>query len=127
MIRHHKKFKENKLIICVDFDGTLCEHAFPDIGEPKKEIINSLIELRKLGNKLILWTCRENNHLEQAKEWCGKQGLEFDAVNHGLECEFTHLGPGRKPYAHLYLDDKAIHPETFMDLVKTINKTLGGT
>ena len=29
-------------IIAVDFDGTLCENKFPEIGEPNKPIIDYL-------------------------------------------------------------------------------------
>lgn len=29
-------------IIAVDFDGTLCENNWPEIGEPKKEVITYL-------------------------------------------------------------------------------------
>lgn len=48
---------DNK-IIAVDFDGTLCENQWPEIGEPKKEVITYLKERQTAGDKLILWTCR---------------------------------------------------------------------
>ncbi len=28
------------MIICCDFDGTLCEHSFPLIGKPNMELIH---------------------------------------------------------------------------------------
>lgn len=46
----------NSKIIAVDFDGTLCENKWPEIGEPKKGVIEYLKERRKNGAKLILWT-----------------------------------------------------------------------
>ena len=48
---------ENK-IIAVDFDGTLCENRYPEIGKPNEKVINYLIKRQKEGDKLILWTCR---------------------------------------------------------------------
>lgn len=45
-------------IIAVDFDGTLCENNWPEIGEPKKEVITYLKGRQAAGDKLILWTCR---------------------------------------------------------------------
>jgi hypothetical protein len=39
-----------KLVLAVDFDGTLCEYAFPHIGEQKnshKELLELLIEFKK--------------------------------------------------------------------------------
>ena len=45
------------MIYAFDFDGTLCENAWPDIGEPKQDIINKAIFLREQGHELILWSC----------------------------------------------------------------------
>lgn len=42
----------------VDFDGTLCENAYPEIGAPNLPLIDKLISCRRLGAKIILWTCR---------------------------------------------------------------------
>ena len=55
---------KKKLTIAVDFDGTLCNYAFPQIGEQSdehKELISLLKGLRVAGHKLILYTCRGNN------------------------------------------------------------------
>ena len=41
-------------IIAVDFDGTLCENKWPEIGEPNKELIAYLKEQKEAGVKLIL-------------------------------------------------------------------------
>lgn len=45
-------------IIAVDFDGTLCENKWPEIGEPKCAMISKLKKEQLAGAKLILWTCR---------------------------------------------------------------------
>jgi hypothetical protein len=37
----------NKQIIAVDFDGTLCENKWPEIGEPNTELIGYLIMMQK--------------------------------------------------------------------------------
>ena len=43
-------------IIAVDFDGTLCENKWPEIGEPNTELIGYLIMMQKtVGAKIILW------------------------------------------------------------------------
>lgn len=47
----------------VDFDGTLCENAYPEIGAPNLSLIDKLISRRRLGAKVILWTCREGELL----------------------------------------------------------------
>ena len=69
----------------VDFDGTLCENAYPEIGAPNLPLIDKLISRRHLGAKVILWTCREGELLTRAVEFCRCYGLEFDAVNDNTE------------------------------------------
>lgn len=51
----------------VDFDGTLCENAYPEIGAPNLPLIDKLISRRRLGAKVILWTCREGELLTRVK------------------------------------------------------------
>lgn len=51
----------------VDFDGTLCENAYPEIGAPNLPLIDKLISRRRLGAKIILWTCREGEMLTRVK------------------------------------------------------------
>lgn len=98
----------NYLIYAVDFDGTLCNSVYPMIGEPNLKLINDLIQERKKGNKVVLWTCREHLHLEQAVAWCKQFGLEFDGVNENLpELIALYGNDCRKIGADIYLDDKA--------------------
>lgn len=97
-------------IYAVDFDGTLCRAAFPGIGEPNTVLISHLIKRRKQGDKLILWTCRIGERLQEAVEWCRGHGLEFDAVNGNLpETIEKWGGESRKIYADVYLDDQAVN------------------
>ena len=45
-----------KLTIAVDFDGTLCEYAFPEIGQQTEDqmtLVRHLIHMREDGHKLI--------------------------------------------------------------------------
>lgn len=95
-------------IIAVDFDGTLCQNAWPGIGAPNLELIEYL-KLEKLkGSSLILWTCRADEELKEAVEFCAKYGLEFDAVNENLPEIVELFGRDtRKIFANLYIDDRA--------------------
>ena len=96
-------------IVAVDFDGTLCENAFPNIGAPKKDVIATIKEYHKLGWKIILWTCRNKEHLTKAVAWCKLHGLEFDAVNTNLpEVQEMFGGDTRKIFADVYIDDKNV-------------------
>lgn len=101
-----------RLIIAVDFDGTLCEMKFPDIGEANVPLVNALRELKKKGHTLILWTCREGKDLEAAIEWCKLHDLEFTYVN--TDDKDIQWEPGRKVVADIYIDDRSFTPESFI-------------
>jgi hypothetical protein len=105
---NNQKEGAEKMIIAVDFDGTLCIENYPNIGEANTDLINALIARRRAGDKLILWTCREEMLLENAVAWCKQQGLEFDAVNDNLEeVKIKYQHNSRKITADIYIDDKA--------------------
>jgi len=104
-----------KLVIAVDFDGTLCENNFPEIGQQKKEhrqLMDILIKMRNQGHKLILWTNRGNNEqyksLTEAIEWCKEKGLEFDTINENLPNQKKLSGYSPKIMADYYIDDKVL-------------------
>jgi hypothetical protein len=97
----------NYEVIAVDFDGTLCSNKWPEIGEPNTKLIEELIRYRLQGNKLILWTCRCGERLEEAIRWCKYYGLEFDSVNDNLPELVKLFGNNcRKVNADKYIDDK---------------------
>lgn len=101
---------KHPLIIAVDFDGTLCEDQFPNIGKPNALIIEWLKSIRHKGHKIILWTCRINDRLIEAVKWCAANGLIFDAVNDNLQHNIDQYGTNpRKVFADLYIDDKSIN------------------
>lgn len=103
--------KKRAPIIAVDFDGTLCENAWPDIGATKWETVQALIAARAAGARLVLWTNRVGARLREAVEWCRNRELEFDAVNENLpEVLAAFTTDCRKVYADIYLDDHAAQP-----------------
>lgn len=75
------------MIIAVDFDGTIVENAYPDIGKPIPDAIKWLKRWQELGAKLVLWTARNDGRpdhgdvLTQALEFCKSHGIEFYGVN----------------------------------------------
>lgn len=99
------------IIIAVDFDGTLCEECWPEIGKPNLKLIGELIYRKSLGDKIILWTCRAGLQLEQAVKWCESYGLTFDAINDNIPEVVERYGSNsRKITADIYIDDKSAKP-----------------
>lgn len=110
------------MIIAVDFDDTLFQYVpAPEgtmdysgrpgsIGKPNYGLIEGLRQRREVGDKLILWTCREGKALQEAVDACFAEGLEFDAVNANLPhmCPEGQWPDSRKIKADVYLDDKAM-------------------
>lgn len=107
-----------KPVIAVDFDGTLCRSAYPDIGEPNRSLIERLIEMQGAGWLLILWTCREGELLEKAVKWCSEQGLTFDAVNDNVrQLKEMYGNDPRKVGADIYIDDKNVLIDNFSEVL----------
>lgn len=104
------------MIVAVDFDGTLCRSPWPAVDDMDLVGIYVLKEFKKKGGRVILWTCRNGEHLQAAVDACAKYGLYFDAVNdndpqHLQNWEAHHGKPLKyspKIYADLYIDDKAM-------------------
>lgn len=96
-------------VIAVDFDGTLCDSKWPEIGKPHWPIIHELIRRKADGDKIILWTCREGELLDEAVLWCLNHGIQFDAINSNVPSRIEQYGDDpRKLSADEYWDDKAV-------------------
>ena len=95
------------MIIAIDFDGTIVEDCYPDIGKEKRFAFMTLKALQKEGHQLILWTYRTGKALEEAVEFCKKNDVEFYAVNRSYpEEELDETRMSRKIYADIYIDDR---------------------
>ena len=95
------------MTIAVDFDGTIVEHRYPAIGPEKPFAIDTLKYLSAKRHKLILWTVREGELLNEAVAYCKSRGLEFYAINKNYpEEKSTHEGYSRKLQADLFIDDR---------------------
>ena len=94
------------LTIAVDFDGTIVEHRFPKIGKELPFAIDTLIALKEKGHRLILWTYRCGEELQEAIDFCANKGLEFYAVNKNYPEEKFDGNISRKILADLYIDDR---------------------
>lgn len=95
--------------IAVDFDGTIVEHRYPEIGEDKLFAFETLKQLQKQGHRLLLWTFRAGKELNEAVEYCREKGLEFYAVNKSYPEEvFDESKISRKIDADVFIDDRNI-------------------
>lgn len=95
--------------IAIDFDGCLCDNAYPAIGAPNWGVIARAKMEQEAGAGLILWTCREGQLLLEAVAACESWGLHFDAINESLPSWIAAFDNApRKVGASEYWDDRAV-------------------
>ena len=95
------------MIIAVDFDGTIVEHCYPEIGKEVPFATTTLKMLIKERHQLILWTVRRGELLQEAVDWCKERGVEFYAVNKNFpEEQVDNDGGYCKVNAELFIDDR---------------------
>ena len=98
------------MTIAVDFDGTIVENRYPEIGRERPFAVETLRMLVAEGHQLVLWSCREGQLLDEALAWCRERGLEFWAVNRDYPEETQQTNPHwtRKLKADLFIDDRNV-------------------
>jgi len=95
------------MVIAIDFDGTIVDHRYPEIGKEIPFSVETLKMLQQDRHKLILWTVREGHLLDEAVQWCKERGLEFYAVNRDYPEETREdRGFSRKLKADMFIDDR---------------------
>ena len=99
---------KNQLIIAVDFDGTIVDDKYPNVGAAKIFAFETLKELQNKGHRLILWTYRCEEKLNDAVDFCKKNGIEFYAVNNSYPEEKFNGKVSRKINADVFIDDRNV-------------------
>lgn len=96
------------MVIAVDFDGTIVEDRYPGIGKERPFATATLRRLIERGHRLILWTVREGELLDEAVAWCEERGVEFYAVNKDFyeETKEENKHYSRKIKADVFIDDR---------------------
>jgi hypothetical protein len=109
------------MYICVDFDGTIVDHRFPEIGPPVPGALEWMSKFQSAGARLILFTMRSDggrsgNVLTAAVGYLQENGIELHGINKNPTQ--LHWTNSPKAYGQLYIDDAAfgcplIQPEGF--------------
>lgn len=95
-----------KSIIACDFDGTIVEHKFPKMGALMPFAKEVLRTLKEQGHTLILWTCRNNEYLDEAIQFLNEHEIEFDFINENPD--WLGFTTSEKIYGDVYIDDRSI-------------------
>ncbi len=93
------------MIIAIDFDGTIVEHAFPEVGAPVDGAIEKMKGFLKDGHQIILWTMRSGETLDHAVDYLARNNISLFGINNNPQQNSWSMSP--KAYAHTYIDDAA--------------------
>lgn len=104
------------MIIGVDFDGTIVTHDFPKIGKPLDLALDTLRELVRLEHKLVLFTMRSGETLDEAVEYLHQNNVRLWGINTNPDQSSWTTSP--KAYCHLYIDDAALGCPLHFDVTR---------
>lgn len=102
------------MIIAVDFDGTIVENKYPEIGDPIPGAIGILQAWKARGHTIIINSCRSGVHQAQMEAWLIRNHVAHDYINENDPARTEQYGSDcRKISADIYIDDhdvSMIHP-----------------
>jgi 2'-5' RNA ligase len=107
--------KEAETDICIDLDKTIAQDAtFPAIGDPIEGAKESLAKLQEMGYNVVIYSCRADSEegLELVREWLDKHEIPYDSIFEG-----------EKPFSKYFIDDKAIHFDSWKNVLKQVEKS----
>lgn len=94
------------MYIGVDFDGTMVDHQYPQIGWAVPGAIDWCKTFQRNGGNIILWTMRSGDKLEEARQYMEDNGINLFGVNENPTQQTWTQSP--KAYCHMYIDDAAV-------------------
>ena len=98
---------DQKLIYCFDIDGTICTNtdgSYSDAG-PFPDRIDHINRLFLEGHVIRMFTARGST---TGIDW--RETTELQLGEWGLKYHELILG---KPFAHIFVDDRAVHSESY--------------
>ncbi len=102
--------KESDNVLVVDFDGTIAQDHYPEIGSPLPHAKDALSSLKEAGFEIVIYTCRMTHkdgrplsevtdQKEKIENWLKEHEIPYDRIEDGLN---------GKPHAKFYIDNKNI-------------------
>jgi hypothetical protein len=104
-----QRYRECSKIVLVDFDGTLCQFAYPAMGMPipgARQFMKSLISR---GLKPVVWSSRMSSDvnteeeraqsIERIAKWLHEHRIPYDSID---------TGNSGKRHCLAYVDDRGV-------------------
>lgn len=111
--------KEHLYVVAIDFDKTIADNTWPELGVPFEGVRQALLELVKNDCYIIIWTCRTTRN--EIATWMVENRLPYHAINE----QHPHLNKcygndTRKIAADIYIDDKNLGGLPSWDVIQQI-------
>ena len=88
------------MIIAIDFDGTIVDDIYPDIGAEVPLALDYIKQWQE-ENDIVLYTMRERKELEDAEMFLVNKGVNLFSSNSNLNMWYN----SRKIFANLHIDN----------------------
>jgi len=97
------------MVLAIDFDGTICENAFPKIGNLINEADVYIRKLFKDGHEIVINTCRSGKYEGIAQDFLDENDIPYHYINSNLpRLIVKYTQDCRKISADIYIDDKCL-------------------
>ena len=100
---------DGKLVIAIDFDGTIATLSYPEVGDLIKNADKCIRLLYDEGHHIVINTCRSGKHEGLAQDFLDNHKIPYDLINANLPELITYFKQDcRKISADIYIDDKCL-------------------
>lgn len=119
--------RESDKTLVVDFDGTIAEDKYPDIGSPLPHAKDALSSLKEAGFTIVIFTCRLTRNDGRSSGEADKQKEKIENWLKEHEIPYDRIDDGRngKPHAKFYIDNKNIEYRGGSDWERICSLILG--
>lgn len=94
-----------KIVIAVDYDSTLSPYHTIDNADDINKVKKVLIECINVGCYIFIHTSCNKDRYDDIRSYCKKENIMIDSINENpIDLPYGNEG---KPYANIYLDDRA--------------------
>lgn len=92
--------------LALDFDGTLCDSNYPNLGDEIAPICDFIRSIQDLDVVIVLNTCRTGDALTSALHWCAEHDIRYDYYNGNDPYRILQYGvDSRKISCNMLIDD----------------------
>lgn len=112
-------------VLAIDFDGTICDESFPEIGNLKPNADKYINRLHDEGFHIVINTCRSGRYEGMAHQFLKELGVRYHFMNCNMPYMIDEYGQDcRKISADIYIDNKSLFglPKTWKEIYDQVIK-----